>query len=151
VLRTFSKAYGLAGLRVGYALGPARVLDAARSTAIPLSVTAIATEAALASLDRESELLERVDRIVLLRDQVRQALLDQGWAVPEAHGNFVWLPTGEDTARGADVFAEHGLVVRAFPPEGIRISIGEAQSVDKLLKASAEIVRNLTRSAEWRR
>jgi histidinol-phosphate aminotransferase len=151
VLRTFSKAYGLAGLRVGYALGPARVLDAARSTAIPLSVTAIATEAALASLDREPELLERVDRIVLLRDQVRQALLDQGWAIPEAHGNFVWLPTGEDTAGAAEVFAEHGLVVRAFPPEGIRISVGEPQSVDKLLKASAEIVRNLTRTAQGRR
>jgi histidinol-phosphate aminotransferase len=151
VLRTFSKAYGLAGLRVGYALGPARVLDAARSTAIPLSVTAVATGAALASLEREPELGERVDRLVLLRDRVRGALLDQGWAIPAAHGNFVWLPTGEDTARAAEVFAEHGIVVRAFPPEGIRVSIGEEESVDTLLKASADIVRNLTRTAEGRR
>jgi len=151
VLRTFSKAYGLAGLRVGYALGPARVLDAARSTAIPLSVTALATEAAIASLEREAELLERVDRLVLVRDRVRSALIDQGWAVPEAHGNFVWLPTGEDTARAAGVFAEHGIVVRAFPPEGIRVSIGEEESVDTLLTASADIVRNLTGTAGDRR
>ena len=59
VLRTFSKAYGLAGLRVGYAIGHPRVLDAARSTAIPLSVTSAAERAALASLDAEDELRAR--------------------------------------------------------------------------------------------
>jgi histidinol-phosphate aminotransferase len=57
VLRTFSKAYGLAGLRVGYAIGPEYVLDAARATAIPLSVTEPAQTAAMASLDHEDELL----------------------------------------------------------------------------------------------
>ncbi|BDZ48373.1 putative phenylalanine aminotransferase [Frondihabitans sucicola] len=143
VLRTFSKAYGLAGLRVGYAVGPAYVLDAARSTAIPLSVTEPGLRAALVSLEHEDELLERVGRITLLRDQVRQALIDQGWAVPRAQGNFVWLPTGEHTARAAEVFQRQGVVVRAFTPEGIRITIGESASVDKLLGAAQEVVRSL--------
>ena len=151
VLRTFSKAYGLAGLRIGYAVGPASVLDAARSTAIPLSVTAHASEAALASLEAEPELLRRVDRLAALRDSVRLALIDQGWAVPEAHGNFVWLATGEETEAAAAVFAEHGIVVRAFPGEGIRASIGESSSVDKLLTASVEIVRSLTEGHPARR
>ncbi|MFZ7086516.1 histidinol-phosphate transaminase [Curtobacterium sp. RRHDQ10] len=146
VLRTFSKAYGLAGLRVGYALGPAYVLDAVRSTAIPLSVTAQAQAAAIASLERESELLERVDRIVELRDRVRQSLVDQGWGVPVAQGNFVWLPTGEHTAHAAEAFARAGIVVRAFDPEGIRISIGEAEAVDRLLRTAADLVGGLTQS-----
>ncbi|NII52501.1 histidinol-phosphate transaminase [Frigoribacterium endophyticum] len=139
VLRTFSKAYGLAALRVGYAIGASSVLDAARATAIPLSVTEQGQAAALASLELEGELLERVARLATLRDQVRQALLDQGWSVPDAQGNFVWLATGDDTARAAEVFDRHGIVVRAFAPEGLRITIGEPASVDGLLRAAREL------------
>ena len=139
VLRTFSKAYGLAALRVGYAIGASSVLDAARATAIPLSVTEQGQAAALASLELEGELLDRVARLAALRDQVRRALLDQGWSVPDAQGNFVWLATGDDTARAAEVFERHGIVVRAFAPEGVRITIGEPASVDGLLRAAREL------------
>ena len=142
ILRTFSKAYGLAGLRVGYAIGPAYILDAARSTAIPLSVTAASAAAALASLepDAERELLARVETIAGRRDAVRAALLEQGWPVPEAHGNFVWLPTGERTTEVAERLFDAGLVTRAFPPEGIRISVGEPESVETLLRILGELV-----------
>ncbi len=97
VLRTFSKAFGLAGLRVGYAVGHPRILDAARSTAIPLSVTAHAEEAALASLDAEAELTERVGAIAERRDRLAAALRENGWRVPVAQGNFVWLAAGDET------------------------------------------------------
>jgi len=143
VLRTFSKAYGLAGLRVGYALGAEYIMDAAKAAAIPLSVIEPAQRAALVSLEHEDELLERVHRIAVLRDQVWLALVDQGWNVPKAEGNFIWLPTGDATAWAAEVFAEHGIVARALAPEGLRVSIGEAGSVDKLLKAAAEVVTKL--------
>lgn len=143
VLRTFSKAYGLAALRIGFAVGPAAVLNAARSAAIPLSVTDASRVAALASIDAEEELMERVARIAMRRDKLREALLDQGWNVPVSHANFVWLPTGEQTAAANDAFFDAGLTVRAFPPEGIRISVGEADSVEKLLQVAADIVRNL--------
>ncbi|WP_167137539.1 histidinol-phosphate transaminase [Diaminobutyricimonas sp. TR449] len=138
VLRTFSKAYGLAGLRVGYAVGPEYVMDAARSTAIPLSVIGPAEDAALVSLDHEPELLERVGRIGRLRDSVRQALVDQGWDVPVSHANFVWLPTGEKTAAVAEVLLRHGIIARAFAPDGIRITVGEPASIDHLLTATSE-------------
>src|ERR1700712_3879325 len=97
VLRTFSKAYGLAGLRIGYGIGPVSVIDAARSASIPLSVTHHAQLAALASLDVEEELLERVGHIAALRTEIWQGLTDQGWQVPTPQGNFVWLPTGDYT------------------------------------------------------
>ena len=140
VLRTFSKAYGLAGLRVGYAIGPVAILDAARSTAIPLGVTGAATAGAIASLDAEAELLERVDVIVERRDRLRSALIAQGWPVPQAQGNFVWLPTGADTAAVAERLFDAGVVTRAFPPEGIRVSVGEEESVDTLLRILGELV-----------
>ncbi|HEY8913417.1 histidinol-phosphate transaminase [Lacisediminihabitans sp.] len=143
ILRTFSKAYGLAGLRLGYAVGAEHILDAARSTAIPLSVTEQAKAAGLASLVHEDLLLERVARLAVQRDRVWQALVDQGWDVPRPHGNFVWLATGDSTEYAAGVFESHGIVVRALLPDGVRVTIGEAASVDKLLRASAEVVRNL--------
>lgn len=143
VLRTFSKAYGLAGLRIGYAIGAAYILDAARTTAIPMSVTTPAQQAALVSLDHEDELFERVRRITELRELIWQSLIDQGWRVPRPQGNFVWLETGEATAQAAEVFAAHGIVGRPLGSDGIRVSVGETQSVDKLLKASAEVVRDL--------
>jgi len=146
VARTFSKAYGLAGLRIGYAVGPEYILDAARTTSIPLSVTEAAQRAAIVSLDHETVVLERVHRLAMLRDEVWRSLVDQGWSVPRPQGNFVWLATGASTAAAAELFAAVGIIVRPFAGEGIRVSIGEAQSVDKLLKAAAEVVRTLPTS-----
>ncbi len=143
MLRTFSKAYGLAGLRVGYAAGPSYVLDAARSAAIPLSVTETAQRAALAALDAEPELFGQVAVLVERRDRVRDGLRAVGWDIPEPHGNFVWLATGDDTAEAGAVFERHGIVARLFAPDGIRVTIGEEESVDKLLAAAAEVVATL--------
>jgi histidinol-phosphate aminotransferase len=143
VLRTFSKAFGLAGLRVGYAVGHPRILDAARSASIPLSVTAHAEEAALASLDAEAELLDRVRQIADRRDRLAAGLRETGWRVPAAQGNFVWLPAGDDTMAIATAFEAAGLIVRPFPGDGIRISVGEHESVDKVLGIAASVVRDL--------
>jgi histidinol-phosphate aminotransferase len=143
VLRTFSKAYGLAGLRVGYGIGPVPILDAARSAAIPLSVTEAAQRAVLAALDHEEELLANVAVLAERCVSVQVALREQGWAVPVSEGNFVWLPTGAETSRVADVLTEAGIVARAFPPEGIRVSIAEEESVATLLRICSEVVRTL--------
>lgn len=144
ILRTFSKAYGLAGLRVGFAIGAEALLDAARSTAIPLSVTAQAATAALASLAAEKQLLERVRIIAGRRDALSDGLVEQGWAVPRSFANFLWLPLGDETTAAAEQLLEAGLVVRAFPGSGIRISIGEEESVPRLLAAAQEIIDSLT-------
>ncbi|SMQ74937.1 histidinol-phosphate transaminase [Agreia sp. VKM Ac-1783] len=144
VLRTFSKAYGLAGLRVGYGIGPAAILQAARTTAIPLGITDQAQHAAVVSLGDETELEQRVSDIAERRDTLWAALIDQGWDAPKPQGNFIWLPTGEHTAHAAVVYAENGIVVRAFHPEGVRISIGEHESVEKLIAISAKLVATLS-------
>lgn len=143
VLRTFSKAYGLAGLRVGYAVGPSYVLDACRATAIALSVTEPAQRAALAALDHEEEYRPQLAAIVERRTRIRDGLRAQGWDIPEPQGNFVWLPTGQHTAAAAQVLEAHGIVARVFAPEGIRVTVGEEESVDRLLAAAEEVVRTL--------
>jgi len=152
VLRTFSKAYGLAGLRVGYAVGPAYILDAARATAVPLSVTEPAQRAALAALDNEPELLERVAVLIARRAEVEAGLAERGWtgdlAIPVAQGNFVWLPTGEGTTAAAETLEAGGIVARVFAPEGIRVSIGEQESVETLLRAATEVVGTLRETPE---
>lgn len=139
VLRTFSKAFGLAGLRIGYAVGSPRVLDIARATGIPLSVTAAAEAAALASLDAEEELLARVAELADRRDDLVIALRDAGWDVPTAQGNFVWLPAGERTAEVADAFDSAGLIVRSFAGEGVRISIGEHDSIERIIAVAGPL------------
>lgn len=139
VLRTFSKAYGLAGLRVGYAIGHEKVLDAARTTGIPLSVTSAAENAAIASLDAEPELLERVAVIVERRTRLVAGLRAQGWDVPDAQANFVWLPAGARTEEVAAAFVENDLVTRPFAGDGIRISVGEEESIDRVLAAAAAV------------
>lgn len=139
VLRTFSKAYGLAGLRVGYAIGHPSVLDAARTTGIPLSVTSAAERAAIASLDAEDELLARVAVIVERRTRLVEGLRAQGWDVPDSQANFIWLPTGERTDAAAASFVAADLVVRPFSGDGIRISVGEEESIDRVLAVAKEI------------
>ncbi|KGJ79964.1 aminotransferase [Cryobacterium roopkundense] len=151
VLRTFSKAYGLAGLRVGYALGPVDILNAARSTAIPLSVTGQASVAAIASLDAEPELLARVRVLVDRRDATWRALLEQGWNIPASQANFLWLPTGAETAEVAETLTSAGLIGRPFAPEGIRVSIGEAEAMANLIRMSADIIESLPAEHDARR
>jgi histidinol-phosphate aminotransferase len=143
VLRTFSKAYGLAGLRVGFAVAHEPVADALRKTAVPFGVSQLAQDAAVASLRAEPALLERVRALVAERSRVVEALSGQGWTVPETHANFVWLRLGERTADFAAACERAGATVRPFPGEGVRITIGETEANDLLLQAAEEFRKEL--------
>jgi histidinol-phosphate aminotransferase len=138
VLRTFSKAYGLAGLRIGFALGPEPVAEAIRKCALPFGVSSIAQAAAVASLEAEDALLVRVRALVEERTRVRDALLAQGWDVPDAQGNFVWLELGIDSLDFAAVCNTAGVSVRPFAGDGVRISIGETEANDLMLGVAEE-------------
>jgi len=138
VLRTFSKAYGLAGLRVGYAVAHEPVAEALRKCAVPFGVSAIAQSAAIASLAAEDELLERVAAIVAERVRVRDALREQGWPVPPTEANFVWFRLAERTDAFAAACESAGIIVRPFSGEGVRASIGEPDANDVLVKVAAD-------------
>ncbi|MGW3623157.1 histidinol-phosphate transaminase [Streptomyces sp. NPDC000880] len=133
VLRTFSKAYGLAGLRVGFAIAHEPVAAALRKTAVPFGVTQLAQDAAVASLCAEDELLGRVGSLVAERVRVYAGLVEQGWTVPESQANFVWLRLGDRTAAFAAACEKAGVVVRPFAGEGVRVTIGETEANDIFL------------------
>ena len=135
--RTFSKAYGLAGFRVGYAVAPAPIAAALRAVSLPFGVSAIAQAAAVASLEHETTLLARVDALVGERDRVVAGLHAAGWDVPEPQGNFVWFELGERTADFAAAADAAGIVVRPFAGEGCRASVGEPEANDRLLEVAA--------------
>jgi histidinol-phosphate aminotransferase len=136
VLRTFSKAYGLAGLRVGFAVAHEPVATALRKTAVPFGVSQLAQDAAVASLRAEDALLERVESLVAERARVLAGLREQGWTVVDSQANFVWLRLGERTVDFAAACAAAGVVVRPFPGEGVRVSIGETAGNDIFLAAA---------------
>lgn len=143
VLRTFSKAYGLAGLRVGYAVaGDPTVARAIGQTQVPFAVTTLAQQAALASLEptAENELLARVDSIVTERARVQARLLELGHPVPPSQANFVWLPLGDATIDFAAGCEQHHVIVRAFAGTGARVTIGSAEENDRFLDAAAALI-----------
>ena len=136
VLRTFSKAYRLAGLRVGYCVGPEQVVTALRKVSVPFSVNSVAQAAALASLDAADELLAHCKNVVAERDRVRAELLAMGYAVPDTQANFVWLPLGERSLAFNEHCAEHKIVIRPFAGDGVRVTIGDPHENDAFLTAA---------------
>ena len=143
VLHTFSKAYGLAGLRIGYAIAPAEVAEDLRKVAVPFGVTNLAQTAALASLRAEQELSARIDEVVVERERMFAALEALGLAPVRSQANFVWVPEGETSALAlGEALEAGGVIARVFPGEGVRISCGLSADTDRVVAAlrSAEAV-----------
>jgi len=137
VLRTFSKAYGLAGARVGYLVAHEPVARAARAATPAFSVSALAQAAAAAALAAGPELAQQVDWVVRERTRVRGELLAQGWTVPQSAANFVWLRLGPRTLSFAAACAQAGIRIRAYDDEGTRVSIGSQAANDAFLTVAA--------------
>jgi len=135
VLRTFSKAYGLAGLRVGYGIASPTVAGALRQTGVPFAVSSIAQAAAIASLDARDELAERVALVASERDRMTAALRSTGWRVPSLQANFVWLRADESTRHGlVQAFDDADILVRGYAGDGVRITLADRSSNDRVLR-----------------
>lgn len=138
VLRAFSKAYGLAGLRIGFAISNTEISDDLRRVATPFTVTSLAQQAAIASLAAEDELNERVQQIVTERTRVFDELTRQGWPVRPSQANFFWLATGDGTDRIDEVLTSRGVFARCWSGEGIRLSIGSPAENHRAIGALSE-------------
>jgi histidinol-phosphate aminotransferase len=133
VLRTFSKAHGLAALRVGYMIGAPEVVEAVDKTLIPFAVNSIGQAAAIAALSVIDETTARIDELIDERTRVAAALRDLGVNVPETHTNFVWLPVRAAAIDLAERLEREGVVTRAFDGDGIRVTIGTPEENDRFL------------------
>jgi len=139
VTRTFSKAHGLAGLRVGYGVGHPDVIATVDKTMLPFTVNALAQAAALAALEHDAEITTGVAAILAERARVEVELAAAGWTFPNHQGNFVWLATGDRTDDIALALERQGVVIRPFSNDGIRITIGTSVENDRFLRALAEV------------
>ncbi|MFE5406797.1 histidinol-phosphate transaminase [Streptomyces sp. NPDC056580] len=137
VLRTFSKAYGLAALRVGYGLGAPELVERIRRHQLPFGINAVATAAVKASLRADGELRLRVDAVVAERERLRHELEGLGWRVPAGHANSVWLAAPDRVDEGARALALAGVQVRHYPGEGLRLTVGRRKANDRVLTALA--------------
>lgn len=137
VLRTFSKAYGLAGLRCGYGLTSAFLAEAIRKVATPFGLSSVAEACALAALADEAAMRSQVLQICKQRERVVGELRNRGWTIPQAGGNFIWFagPVGEKVQA---VALSEGLQTRGFP-EGVRVTIGSRAENDQFLAAISSI------------
>lgn len=146
VLRTFSKAHGLAGLRVGYSLSQPEITQYVRAAATPFAVSGIGESAAIASMENYGQVVERVQSLVDERDRVMAALKDLGWDIPDAQGNFVWLAMGSNSQEFAALAQAQALSVRAFGDDGVRVSIGEVEANTRFLEICASYTKEPRRS-----
>ena len=137
VLRTFSKAYGLAGLRVGYAVGDPDVITALGKVYVPFTSSTISQAAAIASLQAVDELMSRTDAVVAERRRVGAALAELGYTFPPSQANFVWLPLAQHTADFTRAAAEAGVLVRPYGSDGARVTIGAPAENDAFLRFAA--------------
>ena len=138
VLRTFSKAYGLAGLRVGYAVGDPEVITALGKVYVPFTATSVSQAAAIASLDAADQLLERTDAVVAERTRVTAALRDAGYEVPPSQANFVWLPLPGRAQQFANDSANARVIVRPYGDDGVRVTVAAPHENDAFLNFATD-------------
>lgn len=135
VLRTFSKAHGLAALRVGYMVGAPEIVEAVDKTLIPFAVNALGQAAAIAALSVADETTARIDELIDERTRVVAGLRQLDMTVPDTHTNFVWLPVQDQALDLAERLEREGVVTRAFDGDGIRVTIGTREENDRFLDA----------------
>ena len=136
VLRTLSKAWGLAGLRIGYLVAQPEVAAAVRKVLTPFSTSLVAQAAALAALNAEQEVTRRCALVISERERVTEALRKLYPDVPTSQANFVWLPLGDRALAFGAACEQRGVIVRPFAGDGVRITIGTPEENDALLTAA---------------
>jgi histidinol-phosphate aminotransferase len=136
VLRTLSKAWGLAGLRIGFLVGSPEVAAAVRKVVTPFSTSSAAQAAALAALRASDEMQRRAAAVVDERERLLSALRKTLPEVPESQANFVWLPLGERAVEFAAACERAGVIVRPFAGDGVRVTVGTPEENDVFLAAA---------------
>lgn len=138
ILRTFSKAYGLAGLRVGFTIAQEPVIDYLKKVALPFGVSSIAQAAALAALDNEVEIIQSVNTLILERDRVYKELTNFKVNIPNPQGNFIWFDLKDKSEAFAQACEQAGIIVRVFANEGVRATIAETVANNRLIEVASK-------------
>lgn len=140
ITRTFSKAFGIAGLRSGYALAAPEINVELDKVRLPFSVNNLAQAGMLAAIEHREEAMERVAELIAERSRCAEALRDRGVDIPSPNANFIFIPTGESTLEISNGMERLGVVTRPFPGLGLRITVGTAEENTRWLAAFFDCV-----------
>jgi len=144
ILRTFSKVYGLAGLRIGYAIGRPELAAAMNKLRTPFNTSGVAQAAALAALDDEEHVTRCIETNARERKRLSEGLAKLGFRPVPSESNFVFMNVGPEAKTLSDDLLQMGVIVRPLGwmgfPEAIRISVGTAEENDKCLAAMARVI-----------
>ncbi|UEL28197.1 histidinol-phosphate transaminase [Pseudarthrobacter sp. L1SW] len=142
ILRTFSKAYGLAGLRIGYAIARPALAEGLRRTAIPFGVNRMAQAAAVASLAAQGEIRERTDTVAGERTRVVSALRQSGWNVPDSQANFYWLRASDGLREQIlAALSDADILARGYAGDGVRVTLADRETNNRVLAVLADRAR----------
>jgi histidinol-phosphate aminotransferase len=144
ILRTFSKVYGLAGLRIGYGIGRPELLSAMNKLKTPFNTSGVAQAAALAALDDNEHVTRCIETNATERKRLNEGLARLGFRPVPSEANFVFMVVGPEAKALSDDLLRMGVIVRPLGwmgfPEAIRISVGTAEENDKCLSAMARVI-----------
>jgi len=142
VCRTFSKIYGLASLRVGYAVGPRKMIDYMNRVRAPFNVSSIAQAAAIAALDDRGHVETARSLNRRERTRVTRALRERGLRVAESQANFVLVDVQRPARAVYDALLRRGVIVRPFAslPTSLRVTLGTERENDRFLGALGEVL-----------
>lgn len=138
-LRTFSKYYAMAGLRVGYALGAADLIQVMRKCSASWNLNVCAQKAAVAAIRDQEYYMEQKKKIVEAREYLTEEMKKLGCTVYESQSNFIWFDTGKDAAWVQEQLIEKGIRIGAFAIS--RVSVGTMEECRMFLQALAEIIK----------
>jgi histidinol-phosphate aminotransferase len=143
VLRTFSKAHGLAGLRLGYGLGPGELLGYCARMRNTFSVSSVAQAAGLAALDDRNHIQRVIENNAIQSRDLAQGLLALGYRVVPTSANFLFCDLGEEAAAWASLLQDEGVAVRPLgawgAPNCIRVTIGTPEQNQEFLQAAGRM------------
>ncbi|MXX01481.1 MAG: histidinol-phosphate transaminase [Acidimicrobiia bacterium] len=140
-LRTFSKIYGMAAMRVGYAVGSPETLRQLRKVQSPFTVSSVGQAGATEALRHQDRIAERVAENARERDRIQRGLVDLEIPRIESQGNYIYFTVGLDSQQTAESFLRHGVRLRAYPGDWARVTVGTPEENDRFLAAAAEIGR----------
>jgi histidinol-phosphate aminotransferase len=144
ILRTFSKVYGLAGLRIGYAIGRPELLTAMNKLRTPFNTSGVAQAAALAAMDDKEHVKRCIETNATERRRMTGSLKRMGFQPVASESNFVFMNVGEGAKTLSDDLLHLGVIVRSLAwmgfPEAIRISVGTAEENNKLFSALGKLM-----------
>src|SRR6266481_3986434 len=144
ILRTISKVYGLAGLRIGYAIGRPELLSAMNKLRTPFNTSGVAQAAALAALDDKEHVTRCIETNAAERKRLSEDLAKMGFQPVPSEANFVFIVVGPEAKALSDDLLQLGVIVRPLGwmgfPEAIRISVGTAEENDKCLSAMTQVI-----------